>query len=465
MQRGDEQALELLLDRVAGELVEQAGQVLADLVIRREQAEIFVDAARLGVVVAGADVAIVAQHAALVAHDERELAVGLEPDHPVDDVHSRFLELARPVDVRRLVEAGLDLNEREHRLACLGCGDERLDDRAVAARAVEGLLDRENIGVAGSLFEKRLHARRERLVRVMQQDVAARDRRERVGFGVGLDREQGRARRRDVLAVLEFGPVDAEHLEEPAEVERRRQPVHLLLGDSELPHEQFTRSVVHVVGDLKADGRAEPSTQELALERLDEVLGLVLVDLDVFVAGHPELVVLEDLHAGEELLEMVRDEVLERDESQEAALVIRKLHEAWQHGRHLEPRELLLAGLRAAHPDREVEGEAGDVGEGVGWVDGERHEHGEDLGREDLVDASAVVLVEIGPGLDVDAGVVKLRLHEIAKRGGVPGLELLGALADRVKRVEGCRAHVRRDGETGHDAPLEARDADHEELV
>jgi hypothetical protein len=60
-------------------------------------------------------------------------------------------------------------------------------------------------------------------------------------------------------------------------------------------------------------GRAEPTAQQLLLERLDEVLGLVLLDLDVLVARHAEDVVLDDLHAGEEVLEVVGDEVLERD--------------------------------------------------------------------------------------------------------------------------------------------------------
>ena len=66
-------------------------------------------------------------------------------------------------------------------------------------------------------------------------------------------------------------------------------------------HEQAERHVIHVVGDLEPDGRAEAAVEQLLLERLDEVLGLVLVDLDVLVAGDAELVVLEDLHAGEQV--------------------------------------------------------------------------------------------------------------------------------------------------------------------
>ena len=53
---------------------------------------------------------------------------------------------------------------------------------------------------------------------------------------------------------------------------------------------------------------------QLLLQRLEEVLGVVLLDLEVLVAGDPEGVVLEHLHAGEQLVEVRGDDVLERDE-------------------------------------------------------------------------------------------------------------------------------------------------------
>ena len=40
---------------------------------------------------------------------------------------------------------------------------------------------------------------------------------------------------------------------------------------------------------------------QLLLERLEQVLGVVLLDLEVLVAGDAERVVLQDLHAGEQL--------------------------------------------------------------------------------------------------------------------------------------------------------------------
>ena len=72
---------------------------------------------------------------------------------------------------------------------------------------------------------------------------------------------------------------------------------------------------VHVLLDLEPHRRAEAAPGQLALERREEVLGVVLLDLEVLVAGHPEGEVLAHLHPREEVVEVGRDDVLERDEA------------------------------------------------------------------------------------------------------------------------------------------------------
>ena len=114
----------------AGEEVEHVGDVGADLLVAGEQAEVRVQARGLGVVVAGADVQVVADAVALAAHDEDALGVGLQRRQAVDDVHARLLQRAAPLDVRALVEARLDLDQADGLLAALGGADQR---RAPAA--------------------------------------------------------------------------------------------------------------------------------------------------------------------------------------------------------------------------------------------------------------------------------------------------------------------------------------------
>ena len=74
-------------------------------------------------------------------------------------------------------------------------------------------------------------------------------------------------------------------------------PHDLLGADAELADEQVEHVRVDRLLDLEAHGRAEAAAHELALERVQQVLGVVLLDLEVLVARDAEGVVLQDLHA------------------------------------------------------------------------------------------------------------------------------------------------------------------------
>ncbi len=163
--RGDEQPAERALARQPGQDVEQVGDVGADLRACGEQPDVDVEPRRPGVVVARADVDVAAQPGSLAADDERRLGMGLESDEAVHDVRAGPFQLARPDDVRLLVEAGLDLDQDHDLLAALGCPDERLDDRRIAGRAVQRHLDRQDVRVVGRLGDEALDGCRERLVR------------------------------------------------------------------------------------------------------------------------------------------------------------------------------------------------------------------------------------------------------------------------------------------------------------
>ena len=278
-------------------------------------------------------------------------------------------------------------------------------------------------------------------------------------------RLEGERRRRHVRRVVQLGAVDLGEVEQAAQIERTGEAVDLLRGDVELADQQVEREVVHVVADLEPDRRTEAAPQELGLERLDEVLGLVLLDHDVLVAREAEGVVIEDLHAGEEVVEVVRDQLLERQVAHGVA-VARDVDEAREHRRHLEARELLAAGLGVADADREVEREARDVGERVRGVDRERHQHREDLGLEVLVDTrSRSSSSSCVPGDDLDAGIRQRGPHLRGPGIRVPQLQRVRVGGDVGEHLLRGAADVRRHGEPGDDAALEAGDAHHEELV
>ena len=192
----------------AGEIVEQLRGVGGECVGAAEQTEVLVGARRLRVIVAGADVHVAADAVGLRAHHERDLAVRLEADHAVHDVHARLLEHLRELDVGLFVEARGKLDKRHHLLAGGGGLDQVAHQRVLdARRAVERVLDREHRGVVGGLGEERLGGIAERLVRVLHEHVLLADRREQVRGAVRSRSERGR-RHGHVGRQLGIGPVE-----------------------------------------------------------------------------------------------------------------------------------------------------------------------------------------------------------------------------------------------------------------
>ena len=117
----------------------------------------------------------------LVAHDQDDFGVHLDPRQAVDDVGADPLQVARPVDVVLFVEARLELDQRRDLFAGFGRLHERRDDGRVAGSPVQRLLDRQDVRIFGGLAHE-LHDRIERVVGMVEQDVAFADRREEIGL-------------------------------------------------------------------------------------------------------------------------------------------------------------------------------------------------------------------------------------------------------------------------------------------
>ncbi len=382
--RRHQQAVEARLRRVAGQLVEQAGHILTDHRIAGQQAQIGVDAGGLRIVVAGAHVAVAAQSIGLLAHHKAQLAVGLQSHDAVHHVHARAFELAGPRDVGVLVEARLDLDQSQHLLARVRGVNQRVDNRRIAGRTVQRLLDGQHLRVGGGLRQERLHGRREGIVRVVQQDVAFADGGEDVLRTGRFDLRDLAVGGRNERAVLEVRTVDASKLEQHGRVERRRQTVDLVGADAQLVGEQLGQERAGLVGDLQTDRRSEAAAQQLLLHGVEQVLGVILLHVDVLVTGDAEGAGLLDDHAGEQGFQMGDDQVLHGDEAvaHVAALVLGQVidgHEAVQVSRNLHAGEVRLAGGWVLHQHGEVERAAGDVRERMCRIHGERRQDGEHL--------------------------------------------------------------------------------------
>ena len=178
--------------------------------------------------------------------------------------------------------------------------------------------------------------------------------------------------------------------------------------------------VADEVGQRRRDGdahdRAEAAAAHALLDRLEQVLGLELLDRDVGVTRHAEGMRLDHLHAREDRAEVRGDELLEPDEVVGAAALVGALHlagraralrradrhEPRKRPRHLDAGEALLA-LGRADEHREVQAQVRDVRERARRVEGERGQHRVDDVVEVAVGVLALVLVELVVAEHVDA--------------------------------------------------------------
>ncbi len=235
----------------------------------------------------------------------------------------------------------------------------------------------------------------------------------------------------------------------------------LLLADVELGGQQLEHLRVDVVLDLQPHrGPTDLASQQLALEGDQQVLGVVLLDLHVLVAGHPEHVVLHHLHPGEQLIEVAGDHVLQRHEP-----TLVELDEPGQHTRHLDPGELPDAGHRVLDQHGQVDRETGDVRERVRRVHRQRGEHREDALGEQLAHPVLLAVRELVPAQDLDPLRRQLGPDLLLEHPGVLLDQLAGPGQDRLVHLARHQTADRADRHPGRDPALQTGDADHEELV
>ena len=83
--------------------------------------------------------------------------MGLEAFDAVNDLGTGALEFVRAVEVARLIEAGFEFDEGRDVLAVFGRLDQGVDDAGFARGPIEHLLDRDDVGVFGGLFDQAQH--------------------------------------------------------------------------------------------------------------------------------------------------------------------------------------------------------------------------------------------------------------------------------------------------------------------
>ena len=219
--------------------------------------------------------------------------------------------------------------------------------------------------------------------------------------------------------VMKPGMVEAGQLEQIAHGEH---PVHLedivFLIQFQFGRQPAPMEFLHPRADLQADDGGEFPLLQLRFDHRHQIVGFLLILFRIGVPGDPENFAGDDLHAGEQHVQVVHHDDFQGDE------VIRLPHPDETGGpepdRYLDPRQAQFPGARIAERYQKIHGEVGDERKRMRRIDG--------LRRQQRVDVVVIVFAEMlfllgGEGvvaLDDDPLLFQKRSH------GNEGLPLCG---------------------------------------
>ena len=220
--------------------------------------------------------------------------------------------------------------------------------------------------------------------------------------------------------VLEFVQDDVvDQRGQPRDVDRAVAAVEVVLGELELLQQERSQAFGAARRHLQADRGAVVALAELALQRLAQVLDLLLVDPQVGVAGDAELRVVDDAAPREQRVQMGMDH---RRQHHERVVVARygdrQLHQSRQDPRRLDDRDRGLAaeGVVAGELDDEVEALVDDLRKGVRRVETDRRQQRPDVALVGAGDPVALGGGKVGPADQVDALARQGRQHLVVQQ-------------------------------------------------
>ena len=238
-----------------------------------------------------------------------------------------------------------------------------------------------------------------------------------------------------------------------------------LAVDVELAAKQLNASLGRLAAHLEPHGAPAFAAPELGLKREQEIVGFLVVDFDVEIAGDAKRVRASNAKLREDLLRVPNDEILERHE-RAAGPFERDANQAGQRGRHLDQAELRLRRARSLlEDDRDVDALVADVRKWMSRIDCDRREHREDVLFEMLVERGLLLLLELVGSEQRESRCAKLLPQALVPDAVVLVDELVGALGDRGELLIRGLAVRRNLVDLAGELRLEPRDAHHEELV
>ena len=267
--------------------------------VAREESVVGVRARRSRVIVAGAEMDVATQHATFAPDHHAHLRVRLVAHHAVNDLCAGRLQLVGQFDVRLLVESRAQFDHHQHVFARVCRIHQRFRYGRIETGAVQRLPDRQHVGIGRRLPQK-VDDRRERLKRMVQQQIAFADHVEQILVLLEPLRHSG-----DEPRKFEVGTVDQiGQRRQTIQVHRAAAQIDVVFGEAELGHQRRADVGRRVVRDFETHLVAEPARRQLALERAQQIVDLFFVDEQVAVARDSELIAAGDFHAGEQVADV-----------------------------------------------------------------------------------------------------------------------------------------------------------------
>ena len=356
---GHVEVLELGVGRKAGEEVEKPCRILVEIFPVGEVAHVGVDLGGAGVVVAGRQMEVAFERAPFALDHLGDLGVDFETGDAVHDMGSHVFEGFGPTEIVFFVEAGFELHEDGDLFAIPDGVDEGFDDGGFGADTVEGHPDCQRVGIDGGFLDELDH-RLKTFVRVIEEDLLPIDRTEDV-FGIERRERFGRVGGREQVGERFV----SDDLPEGSEVERDGVVVvDVFLFEMDVAVEKSDEIFVGIGVEFQPDDGTLVAGAKPLFEDLEEIIGFLLLDLHVGIAGDAEggggtLGV-----AGEEISDEVLHDALDGDKR------LARLDEAREHSR--DPHQAVLdVALFVGELDHDPEAEIVQVGKGMGGIDGD----------------------------------------------------------------------------------------------
>ena len=131
------------------ERVEKFVHIIAKKCIRTQNSKIFIKARCLWVVVTSAHVDITANNSTFLSDNHRKFCMGLQAYNAINNVNSCIFKLSSPSHVCLFVKTGANFDNRKYLLAGFSGFNKSAHDWRIARCSVKGLLDRQNLRIAG----------------------------------------------------------------------------------------------------------------------------------------------------------------------------------------------------------------------------------------------------------------------------------------------------------------------------